>query len=79
MATPVDLGTALLGAVKELTSAVREWVAGAPTRRMRRAIEYGERYIREAGPLIDKYVPKEEKKALRHLKDIEEAFFKNNQ
>jgi hypothetical protein len=79
MGSPVDLGTALLGAVKELTTAVREWVAGAPTRKMKRAIEYGERYIRLASPILkDKMTSKEDKKILHELKDIEESFFKNN-
>lgn len=85
MATnPVDPITAGLNAVSQLAQTFREWVAGSPTRRMRRAIDYGEQYIRTAGPLIERYLPPQkqrthqEKKIAENLKDLENAFFKNN-
>lgn len=75
----LDPATAIFGAIKEITAAIREWAAGAPTRKMKRAIEYGERYIRRASPILKKCLTsKEDKKILDDLEDIERDFFKNN-
>lgn len=75
----IDPITAFFGFAKEAMQAAREWMAGSPTRKMKRAIEYGERYIRLAGPILkEKLKTKEEKRILSDLEDIEEDFFKNN-
>lgn len=73
----LDPLTAGLHAVKELTQAIREWAGGAPTRKMKRAIEYGERYIRlNSGIVKENRLPT--KKEVKDLQEIEEDFFKNN-
>lgn len=75
----LDPLTAGLQAIKEIALGFREWMAGAPTRKMKRAIDYGERYIRLAGPILkEKMKTKEEKRNLADLENLEEAFFKNN-
>jgi len=71
----IDPITAFFGFAKEAMQATREWMAGSPTRKMKRAIEYGERYIRLISPHIDKIG---DKKIIREAKEIEEDFFKNN-
>lgn len=78
MATPVDAITAVSQMVDKLADLLAKWMAGADVRRLRKAVEYGERYIREAGPLLVKYLPKEEKAALARLEENEKAFFKFN-
>jgi hypothetical protein len=75
----LDPVTSVAKAISEITATIREWVGGAPTRKMKRAIEYGERYIRRASPILkQKMTSKEEKRILKELNDIEESFFKNN-
>lgn len=44
-ATPVDLATAFSSAFKEITMLVRELVAGAEVRRMRKCIRQGDLII----------------------------------
>ncbi len=73
----IDPLTAFFGFAKEAMQATREWMAGSPTRRMKRAIEYGERYIRfNSGIVKENRLPT--KKELKELQEIEEDFFKNN-
>lgn len=66
------------GLFRGLTDLLREWIAGADIRRMRKAIEAGERYIRTAGPLIKKHFPKDEARVVKELGDQEAMFFKYN-
>jgi len=70
----LDPVTAVAKAISEITATIREWAGGAPTRKMKRAIEYGERYIR----LASQHTGKLDKKVAEQLKDIEDDFFKNN-
>lgn len=71
----IDPITAFFGFAKEAMQTAREWMSGAPTRKMKRAIEYGERYIRLVSPHIDKIG---DKKIVKEAKELEEGFFKNN-
>jgi len=75
MASPIDPITAVANAFTKLADVIGQYIAGSATRKMKRAIEYGERYIRLSAPLIDKI---EDNKAKAELKEIEEDFFKNN-
>lgn len=77
MATPIDAGTALLEALKEVTSLFREWIAGSDVRRMKIAIQQGESYIRKASPVIKLKLP-EKDRTRRELEDLEASFFKYN-
>ena len=72
-ATPVDLITALSGAVKEVTTLIREWIAGSDLRRMRAAINAAEQYImtNESGSLS-------EVKKRKELSVLKVRFFKFN-
>ncbi len=75
----IDPITAFFGFAKEAMQATREWMAGSPTRRMKRAIEYGERFILESWPILEKTLTsKEDRKILEKLRDIKQDFFKNN-
>lgn len=78
MATPLDAVTAVSQMIDKLADLLAKWIAGSDIRKLRKAVEYGERYIREAGPLLEKYLPKEEKAALSRLQENEKAFFKFN-
>lgn len=77
-ATPIDAITAVSNMIDKLADLVSKWLAGSDVRKMRAAIEYGERYIRLAGPLVKKYLPKEEAVALKNLEENERGFFKFN-
>lgn len=78
MATPLDAITAVSQMIDKLADLLAKWIAGSDIRRMKKAVEYAERYIREAGPLTKKYLPKEESAALARLEENEKAFFKFN-
>lgn len=78
MATPLDAVTAVSAMIDKIAGLIAQWIAGSDVRKMKLAIEYGERYIREAAPLLEKYLPKEEKTALARLQENEKAFFKFN-
>lgn len=77
MATPIDAGTALMEAIREITGLLREWIAGSDIRRMKVAIQQGESYIRLASPIIKEKLPATDK-ARRELEGYESAFFKYN-
>lgn len=77
MATPLDAGTAIIEAIKEITSLLREWIAGADMRRMKVAIQQGESYIRMASPIIKEKLPATDKNR-RELEQLENSFFKYN-
>ena len=70
MATPVDVGTAFLEAIREISSLLKEWISGADIRRMKAAIEAAEKYIFTN--------EKDEKDKEKMLKYWRERFFKYN-
>ena len=83
MPTPIDLGTAIMEAVREITGFLKIWVAGAEIRRMKEAIDTAERYIRMSALLIDdikaqNVLNKDGKEKVEQLKKLEERFFKFN-
>lgn len=78
MPDPVSAIGAVSEAVREITTLFREWIAGADIRRMRRAIEYAERYIRLSSPLISEHFPDTADKTRRELRELEHDFFKFN-
>ncbi len=77
-ATPLDAITAASTMIDKLADLLAKWMSGADIRRMKKAIECGERYIRTAGPLIAKHFPRDEAKVIKELEDLEAAFFKYN-
>ncbi len=77
MATPVDVGTAFLEAIREIAGLLREWIAGADIRRMKVAVQQGESYIRLASPIIKEKLPVGDKDR-RELEALEKSFFKYN-
>lgn len=77
MATPVDVGTAFLEAIREIAGLLKEWIAGADMRRMKVAVQQGESYIRLASPIIKEKLP-EKDKTRRELESLETSFFKYN-
>ena len=70
MATPVDVGTAFLEAIREISSLLKEWISGADIRRMKAAIEAGEKYI-----FTNETQEKDKEKMLKYWR---ERFFKYN-
>lgn len=70
MATPVDVGQAFLEALKEISSLLKEWISGADIRRMKAAIEAGEKYI-----FTNETTVKDKEKLLKYWR---ERFFKYN-
>ena len=83
MSTPVDLGTAIMEAVREITGLLKMWIAGTEIRRMKEAIDTAERYIRMSALLIDdiksqNVLNKNGKENVVQLKKLEERFFKFN-
>lgn len=70
MATPVDVGTAFLEAIREISSLLKEWISGADIRRMKVAIEAGEKYI-----FVNESDDKDREKMLKYWRD---RFFKYN-
>ena len=70
MATPVDVGTAFLEAIREISSLLKEWISGADIRRMKAAIEAGEKYI-----FVNESDDKDREKMLKYWRD---RFFKYN-
>lgn len=77
MATPVDVGTAFLEAIREIAGLLKEWIAGADMRRMKVAVQQGESYIRLASPIIKEKLPVSDKDR-RELEALEKSFFKYN-
>lgn len=77
MATPVDVGTAFLEAIREISGLLKEWIAGADMRRMKVAVQQGESYIRLASPIIKEKLPVSDKDR-RELEALEKSFFKYN-
>lgn len=83
MSTPIDLGTAIMEAVKEIGGLLKLWIAGAEIRKMKAAVDTGEKYIREAASLLEgltsqNVLNKEGKQTVEILKKLEEKFFKFN-
>jgi hypothetical protein len=70
MATPVDVGQAFLEAIREISSLLKEWISGADIRRMKAAIEAGEKYI-----FTNEKDEKDKEKMLKYWRD---RFFKYN-
>lgn len=75
MATPIDAGTAFLEALREISSLLKEWIAGSDIRRMKAAIQFGEEYIRKASPILKEKLDLKQKKEFEVL---EVKFFKYN-
>ena len=70
MATPIDAGTALLEAIREISGLLKEWIAGADIRRLKAAVEAAEQYI-----FTNELNGKDKDKILKHWRD---RFFKYN-
>lgn len=70
MATPLDAGTALIEAIKEISGLLREWISGADIRRLKAAVEAGEQYI-----FTNEKNEKDKEKMLKYWRD---KFFKYN-
>lgn len=70
-------------AIREIGGLLKLWIAGAEIRKMKEAIDVGERYIRMASLLIDdikvqNVLNKDDKSTVEQLEKLEDRFFKYN-
>lgn len=74
---PAEAVREVAGLFRELTNLLREWIAGADTRRMKAAIDTAETYIRTASMVIKDKLP-EKDHTRKDLEALEYRFFKLN-